>query len=1094
MASFSHCRWLVSAVLFAAILARVYCIDIYDEWVVSLDSSIKPALSPQPVITINGLFPGPLINTTTNDVVHINVFNNISEPLLFTWNGIQQRLNSWQDGVSGTNCPIQPGTNWTYVFQVKDQIGTFTYFPSINFQKAAGGFGPIRVNNRVVIAVPFPAPEAEFDLLIGDWFDSDYRVVRSSFQGNLALFPDLMLINGKGPFEDPTSEDFESFPVTKGKTYRFRISNVGTFFSFNFRIQNHQMVLVETEGSYTNQITLDSLDVHVGQSYSVLVTADQDENDYFMVATPKLIDTSNSTSLVAKGLLHYTNSISQLNSSLPSGPDPFDIEFSVDQAKSIRWNLTAGAARPNPQGTFNVTNVTLSQTCILHGFTASINGLPRYVVNNVSYSTPTTPLKLADQFLNGTGVYQLDEFPTNTINESAAFGVSVVSGQQKTWLEIVFKNDLNLMDSWHLDGSAFYIVGFGDGEWTPESRSTYNLFDPVLKIMPKFSDGKCKFSLLFLVVICLATIINGEDIFLEWHVALNTTVKPISINQPVITINGMFPGPLINSTSNDIVHVNVFNELDEPLLLTWNGIQQRLNSWQDGVSGTNCPIRPGQNWTYVFEMKDQIGSFYYFPSINFQHAAGGFGPIRINNRIVISVPFPKPDDEFDLLIGDWFNQSYKEVRTQIGSSRRNLLPGWMLMNGKVPYGNSLSLTHEFFNVSRENTYRFRISNVGTTYSFNFRIQNHTMLLVETEGSYTNQTNLDSLDVHLGQSYSVLVTMDQSDGDYFMVASPKTVHETNRDSPLVGIGVLHYGNSTTPPTRPLPAGPDPFDIDFSLLQARSIRWNLTAGAARPNPQGTFNVSGVTPNRSFVLVGGNIINHNVSRYFVNNVSYVTPSIPLKLADYTMNGTGVYVLDQYPVDHILPKAVTGTYVVSGIHKEYLEIVLVNTYNSMDSWHLDGFGCFVVGFGNGTWTPDMRSTYNQHDPVVRSTVQVYPKGWTAVYVYMDNPGMWNLRSQNLKHWYLGQELYIRVYDPDLNPNKESLPPENLLYCGGLKPPPTPPLTPAPAPAPSFEPPQPNPSPPIPPSPTAPPTSSATSLQLGRLLMAMALFIFIGM
>lgn len=92
-------------------------------------------------------------------------------------NGIQQRLNSWQDGVSGTNCPIQPGKNWTYVFQTKDQIGTFFYFPSINFQKAAGGFGPIRVNNRIVINVPFPKPEAEFDLLIGDWSYTSYKVI-----------------------------------------------------------------------------------------------------------------------------------------------------------------------------------------------------------------------------------------------------------------------------------------------------------------------------------------------------------------------------------------------------------------------------------------------------------------------------------------------------------------------------------------------------------------------------------------------------------------------------------------------------------------------------------------------------------------------------------------------------------------------------------------------------------------------------------------------------------------------------------------------------------------------------------------------------
>jgi iron transport multicopper oxidase len=62
------------------------------------------------------------------------------------------------------------------VFQTKDQIGSFFYFPSINFQKAAGGFGPIRVNNRNVIADPFPKPEAEFDLLIGDWYHESYKV------------------------------------------------------------------------------------------------------------------------------------------------------------------------------------------------------------------------------------------------------------------------------------------------------------------------------------------------------------------------------------------------------------------------------------------------------------------------------------------------------------------------------------------------------------------------------------------------------------------------------------------------------------------------------------------------------------------------------------------------------------------------------------------------------------------------------------------------------------------------------------------------------------------------------------------------------
>lgn len=72
----------------------------------------------------------------------------------------------------------------------------------------------------------------------------------------------------------------------------------------------------------------------------------------------------------------------------------------------------------------------------------------------------------------------------------------------------------------------------------------------------------------------------------------------------------------------------------------------------------------------MFQMKDQIGSFFYFPSINFQKAGGGFGPIRINNRIVINVPFPKPEAEFDLLIGDWYEYDIKVILVLFSTSNR----------------------------------------------------------------------------------------------------------------------------------------------------------------------------------------------------------------------------------------------------------------------------------------------------------------------------------------------------------------------------------------------------------------------------------------
>jgi len=94
-------------------------------------------------------------------------------------------------------------------------------------------------------------------------------------------------------------------------------------------------------------------------------------------------------------------------------------------------------------------------------------------------------------------------------------------------------------------------------------------------------------------------------------------------------------------------------------VLSRDGIQQRRNSWQDGVAGTNCPIPPGQSWTYHFKLKDQLGSYFYYPSLLFQKAAGGFGSIRVNPRSIIPSPFAPPADDFVVLIGDWYKTNHK---------------------------------------------------------------------------------------------------------------------------------------------------------------------------------------------------------------------------------------------------------------------------------------------------------------------------------------------------------------------------------------------------------------------------------------------------
>ncbi|KAK4435953.1 Monocopper oxidase-like protein SKU5 [Sesamum alatum] len=185
---------------------------------------------------------------------------------------------------------------------------------------------------------------------------------------------------------------------------------------------------------------------------------------------------------------------------------------------------------------------------------------------------------------------------------------------------------------------------------------------------------------------------------------------------------------------------------------------------------------------------------------------------------------------------------------------------------------------------------------------------------------------------------------------------------------------------------------------------------------------------TLSQTFLLHGSFAIIDGSPRYTVNNVTYITPSTPLKLADQFLNGSGVYELDAFPIHSSLPTPVNGTFVVSGIHKGWLEIVFKNDLDMIDSWHLDGFGFFVVGFSQ---LPIEKLL------ILLEVDHVYP-GDGRSDVYLDNPGMWNLRSQNLQRWYLGQELYIRVYDPDPNPAKSDHPP--ITHLELFKAPPLPP------------------------------------------------------
>lgn len=124
------------------------------------------------------------------------------------------------------------------------------------------------------------------------------------------------------------------------------------------------------------------------------------------------------------------------------------------------------------------------------------------------------------------------------------------------------------------------------------------------------------------------------------------------------------------------------------------------------------------------------------------------------------------------------------------------------------------------------TYKFRVSNVGLSTTFNFRIQGHKMKVVEVEGSHVIQEYYDNMDVHVGQSVAVLVTLDQAPKDYYIVASTRFNRKV-----LTATAVLHYSNSNSPASGPLPAAPS-FQLHGSMLQARTFRHGISSSFFNP----------------------------------------------------------------------------------------------------------------------------------------------------------------------------------------------------------------------------------------------------------------------
>jgi FtsP/CotA-like multicopper oxidase with cupredoxin domain len=240
------------------------------------------------MILINNQFPGPLIEANTGDLIRVIVNNQMANwSTTIYWHGIDQKGTNWMDGVAAvTQCDIPLGKTFTYEFATDGQRGTFWYNSHLSVQYTDGFFGPIVVHDPVEHVQPVDDEKIVF---MGDWYHTYGSVLATTYlnpssrwsnESGVEALADNLLMNGRNtcncsvqsttfpPNTNATTCDGGSLYSTKvesNKTYRLRLINHSTFFSYWFSVDNHTMEIVENDGIEVEPISFRGVNVSIGQ-------------------------------------------------------------------------------------------------------------------------------------------------------------------------------------------------------------------------------------------------------------------------------------------------------------------------------------------------------------------------------------------------------------------------------------------------------------------------------------------------------------------------------------------------------------------------------------------------------------------------------------------------------------------------------------------------------------------------------------------------------------------------------------------------------------------------------------------------------------
>ena len=517
--------------------------------------------------------------------------------------------------------------------------------------------------------------------------------------------------------------------------------------------------------------------------------------------------------------------------------------------------------------------------------------------------------------------------------------------------------------------------------------------------------------------------LSGEDIRLE--IADHHFMTGGRMGH-AFAVNGTVPGPLIRLKEGQDVRLHVTNKLDEDSSIHWHGL---LLPFQfDGVPGVSFPgIKPGETFTYEFPVR-QNGTYWWHSHSGLQEQAGHYGPIIIESN----EPDPRYDRDYVVLLSEftpihpheimrklkvgehYFNRTMQTATegTMSGADRR--MWGQMRMNPRDisdvtaatytylinGHGPADNLELQFEPGERV---RLRVINGSAMTFFNVRIPGVPMTVIQADGQYVEEVEVDEFQVGVAETYDVIVA--PTDGSHAIVAEAM-------DRSGMGVASLtsHKGHIATPP--PLRETPTLTMVDMGMMDHAAMGHDMSGGGMDHNMRDTSLLPAdvkvgpgldmvapmPTDRMDFPGLGLDEVPHRVLRYTDLKAKRINPHRKVE-REMEIHLTGNMERYMWSFDGKKFTSVTDDPIRFGFD-ERVRVKLVNQTMMAHPIHLHGHFFELVNGDPG---------HNMHQPL-KHTVIVQPGGTATFDLTANEPGDWAFHCHLLYHMHAGMMQVVTV------------------------------------------------------------------------------------